>query len=211
MTASRAGSPSPSRNISRTRAYVPLPAAAGCPIGHREVPWLPGYEGATPVRFGNPAADQFQLDIYGEVLDSLYLCEQAGLDDRAWDVALASAIVAHLEKMCECPDQGIWESRGPPQGFTYSKVMAWVGIDRFLKLAQIREIPSAAGSYRLKRLQAELHAKICRDGFNAARSSFVQSFGSEVLDASLLLLPLVGFLPINDTRITGTIAAIERS
>ena len=210
MTASRAGSPSPSRNISRTRAYVPLPAAAGCPIGHREVPWLPGYEGATPVRFGNPAADQFQLDIYGEVLDSLYLCEQAGLDDGAGDVALASAIVAHLEKMCECPDQGIWESRGPPQGFTYSKVMAWVGIDRFLKLAQIREIPSAAGSYRLKRLQAELHAKICRDGFNAARSSFVQSFGSEVLDASLLLLPLVGFLPINDTRITGTIAAIER-
>jgi GH15 family glucan-1,4-alpha-glucosidase len=179
-------------------------------IGHHDVSWLPGYDGATPVRVGNPAADQFQLDIYGEVLDSLYLCELAGLDDGAWDMALASAIVAHLEKVCECPDQGIWESRGPPRHFTYSKVMAWVGLDRFLKLAQIRKIPRAADDYRLKRLQAELHGKICRYGFNAARRSFVLSFGSEALDASLLLLPLVGFLPINDARIASTIASIER-
>jgi GH15 family glucan-1,4-alpha-glucosidase len=179
-------------------------------IGHHDVSWLPRYDGATPVRVGNPAADQFQLDIYGEVLDSLYLCEQAGLDDGAWDMALASAIVAHLEKVCECPDQGIWESRGPPRHFTYSKVMAWVGLDRFLKLAQIQKIPRVADGYRLKRLQAELHGKICRYGFNAARRSFVLSFGSEALDANLLLLPLVGFLPINDARIASTIASIER-
>jgi GH15 family glucan-1,4-alpha-glucosidase len=104
-------------------------------IGHHDVPWLPGYEAAGPVRVGNPAADQFQLDIYGEVLDSLYLCEQAGLDDQPSDVAIAMAIAAHLQKVCERPDQGICESRGPAQHFTYSKVMAWVGIDRFLKLA----------------------------------------------------------------------------
>jgi GH15 family glucan-1,4-alpha-glucosidase len=179
-------------------------------IGHHDVPWLPGYEGAGPVRVGNPAANQFQLDIYGEVLDSLHLCHQSGLNDLTSEMAIEAAIVAHLEKVWIRPDEGIWESRGPAQHFTYSKVMAWVGIDRFLKLAQSRKRLSVADRPELEQLRSDLHRRICRDGFNTSRNSFVQSFGSEVLDASLLLLPIVGFLPVNDTRITGTIAAIER-
>jgi GH15 family glucan-1,4-alpha-glucosidase len=179
-------------------------------IGQHDVPWLPGY-GVGPVRVGNPAADQFQLDIYGEVLDSLHLCEQSGLDDPTSDMEIETAIVAHLERVWERPDQGIWESRRPALHFTYSKVMAWVGIDRFLKLAQIRKPPpEAARRQSLERLHGNLHRRICRDGFNATRNSFTQSFRSEALDASLLLLPLVGFLPITDARIAGTIAAIER-
>jgi GH15 family glucan-1,4-alpha-glucosidase len=180
-------------------------------VGHHDVAWLPGYEGATPVRVGNAAADQFQLDIYGEVLDSLHMCERSGLGDRATELVIETASVAHIEKVYERPDQGIWESRGPARHFTHSKVMAWVGIDRFLKLAQIRKNPlDAACRQSLERLHGELHRRICRDGFSATLNSFTQSFGSEVLDASLLLLPLVGFLPIRDARITGTIAAIER-
>lgn len=175
-------------------------------IGQRGLPWLPGYDRASPVRVRNPAADQFQLDIYGEVIDSLYLGAQVRLDDRPWDIAIEQAIVAHLEQVWDRPDQGIWESRGLPQHFTYSKAMAWVGIDRFLKFARI----ATAHRRRLERLREEIHRKICRNGFSRARNSFVQSFGSETLDASLLLLPLVGFLPIDDPRITGTIAAIER-
>jgi GH15 family glucan-1,4-alpha-glucosidase len=180
-------------------------------IDHRYVPWLPGYEGATPARVGNPAADQFQLDIYGEVLDSLYLCERSGLGDWPAELAIETAIGAHIEKVHDRPDQGIWESRGPAQHFTHSKVMAWVGLDRFLKLAQIQKSPSAPASRQsLEALRRDLHRRICRNGFSAARNSFVQSFGSEVLDASLLLLPLVGFLPIHDARIASTIASIER-
>jgi GH15 family glucan-1,4-alpha-glucosidase len=179
-------------------------------IDRRDVAWLPGYDGSKPVRVGNPAADQFQLDIYGEVLDSLHLCERSGLDDRPWEMAIETAIVAHLERVWERPDQGIWESRGSAKHFTHSKVMAWVGIDRFLKLAHTQKTLGAACRQSLERLHRDLHRRICCDGFNAARNSFVQSFGSEVLDASLLLLPLVGFLPIDDARIAGTIAAIER-
>jgi GH15 family glucan-1,4-alpha-glucosidase len=179
-------------------------------IGHRDVPWLPGYDGATPVRVGNPAAEQFQLDIYGAVLDSLHLFERSGITGRSTEMATETAIVSHLEKVWDHPDQGIWETRGPAQHFTYSKVMAWAGIDRFLKLAQVRKISGAVCRQDLEQLRRDLHRRICRDGFNATRNSFVQSFGSEALDASLLLLPLVGFLPINDTRIAGTIAAIER-
>jgi GH15 family glucan-1,4-alpha-glucosidase len=171
-----------------------------------EVTWLPGYESSGPVHVGNPAADQFQLDIYGEVLDSLHLCEQAGLHDRPWDIAVETRIANHIAEVWQRPDQGIWESRGPPLHYTHSKAMAWVGIDRYLKLKHIeRRLRS-----RLERLHGDMHRAICRDGFSAARNSFVQSFGSESLDASLLLLPIVGFLPIDDPRIAGTIAAVER-
>jgi len=171
-----------------------------------EVPWLPGWESSRPVHVGNPAADQFQLDIYGEVLDSLHLCEQAGLDDRPWDIAIETEIVAHIEKVWEQPDQGIWESRGPPRHFTHSKVMAWVGVDRYLKLQDI----AAPRRRVLEGLRGRMHATICRDGFDGARSSFVQTLDTpRVLDASLLLLPLVGFLPVEEPRVAGTIAAIE--
>jgi GH15 family glucan-1,4-alpha-glucosidase len=180
-------------------------------IAAHEVPWLPGYDGAKPVHVGNPAADQFQLDIYGEVLDSLHLCEQAGLDGQAGDIAtMETALVAHLEKVWIRPDQGIWESRGAARHFTHSKVMTWVGIDRFLKLSYSREALDAVRLHRLERLRREIHDRVCLDGFSVARNSFIQSFGSHELDASLLLLPLLGFLPIEDKRIAGTIAAVER-
>ena len=140
----------------------------------------------------------------------MYLCEQAGLDDRPWEMAIETAIAGHLEKVRERPDQGIWESRGSARHFTHSQAMAWVGIDRFLKFIQTRKPLAAANRQGLEQLHSDLHRRICRDGFNAARNRFVQSFESDVLDASLLLLPLVGFLPIDDVRIAGTIAAIER-
>jgi GH15 family glucan-1,4-alpha-glucosidase len=171
-----------------------------------KVPWLPGYGGSAPVNVGNPAADQFQLDIYGEVLDSLHLCEQAGLGKRPWDLAIEDRIADHLTKVWQRPDQGIWESRGPAQQFTHSNVMAWVGLDRFLKMDGV----DPARRRSLEWLRDDIHAMICRDGFCPIRRSFVHSSGSQQLDAALLLLPLVGFLPINDPRITATIAAIER-
>jgi GH15 family glucan-1,4-alpha-glucosidase len=171
-----------------------------------DVPWLSGWEASKPVHVGNPAADQFQLDIYGEVLDSLHLCEQAGLGDRPWDIAIETELVAHIEKVWKKPDQGIWESRGPPRHFTHSKVMAWVGIDRYLKLKNI----TAPRRRELEGLRERMHRTICRDGFDTARNSFVQTFDApRLLDASLLMLPLVGFLPVDDSRIAGTIATIE--
>jgi GH15 family glucan-1,4-alpha-glucosidase len=171
-----------------------------------KVPWLPGYDGSAPVNVGNRAAGQFQLDIYGEVLDALHLCEQAGLGERPWDIAIEGRLADHITKVWERPDQGIWESRAPPQQFTHSNVMAWVGLDRFLKMNQVEP----ARRHSLEWLRDDLHGMICRDGFSPTRESFVQSYGSQKLDAALLLLPLVGFLPIGDPRIAGTIAAIER-
>ena len=140
------------------------------------------------------------------MLDSLHLCEQGGLGDRPWDIAVEAQLAAHIEKVWERPDQGIWESRGPAEHFTHSKVMAWVGVDRYLKLKNIE--PSRRR--RLEGLRDRIHWKICRKGFSATRNSFVQVFGSEKLDASLLLLPVVGFLPADDPRMAGTIAAIEK-
>lgn len=171
-----------------------------------DVDRLPGWEGSRPVHVGNPAADQFQLDIYGEVLDSLHLCEQAGLHDRPWDIAIETELVSHLEKVWEKPDQGIWESRGPARHYTHSKVMAWVGVDRHLKLKDI----DAPRRRALEGLRERMHATICRDGFDGGRNSFMQTFDKpRVLDATLLMLPLVGFLPIDDPRIAGTISAVE--
>ena len=138
--------------------------------------------------------------------NSLHLCEQAGLADRPWDIAIETEFVAHIEKVWVKPDQGIWESRGRPRHFTHSKVMAWVGVDRYLKLKDI----AAPRRRELEGLRERMHRTICQDGFDAARNSFVQTFDEpRVLDASLLMLPLVGFLPIDDLRIAGTIAAIE--
>ncbi|HTW50832.1 MAG TPA: glycoside hydrolase family 15 protein [Stellaceae bacterium] len=179
--------------------------------GRHTVPYdvdrLPGWEDSRPVHVGNPAADQFQLDIYGEVLDSLHLCERAGLGDRPWDIAVETELVSHLEKVWEEPDQGIWESRDRARHYTHSKVMAWVGVDRYLKLKDI-EAPRRRA---LEGLRQRMHGSICRQGFDTARNSFVQTFDEpRVLDASLLMLPLVGFLPIEDSRIAGTIAAIEK-
>ena len=171
-----------------------------------DVPHLAGWERSLPVHVGNPAADQFQLDIYGEVLDSLHLCELAGLGDRPWDIAIETELTSHIEKVWERPDQGIWELRGPPHHFTHSKVMAWVGVDRYLKLKDI----AAPRRCQLAALREKIHATVCRDGFDRTRNSFVQTFdAARIVDASLLMLPLVGFLPVEDPRIAGTIAAVE--
>jgi GH15 family glucan-1,4-alpha-glucosidase len=177
-----------------------------------EVPWLPGYEGSRPVRIGNAAVKQTQLDVYGEILDALYHAQLHGLPtvDRA--IAIGGAALGHLARIWRLPDEGIWEVRGPPQHFTHSKVMAWVAFDRAVKMIE-RMGEQAGGQPRLEQLQRirdDIHENVCRHGFDAELGSFVQAYGSKSLDASLLLLPLVGFLPPTDPRIIGTVRAVEK-
>jgi GH15 family glucan-1,4-alpha-glucosidase len=173
-----------------------------------ELPWLPGYENSRPVRVGNAAATQFQLDVYGEVMDSLHLARRAGLANDADAWALQQALLGHLEQAWREPDEGVWEVRGPRRHFTHSKVMAWVAFDRAVKAV---ERYGASGPVdRWRQLRDEVHAEVCREGFDAHRNTFTQYYGSEELDASLLLIPLVGFLPATDPRVVGTVTAIER-
>jgi GH15 family glucan-1,4-alpha-glucosidase len=173
-----------------------------------EIAWLPGYEKSAPVRIGNAAATQFQLDVYGEVMDTLHLARIAGLppEAEAWQVQVA--VLKFLEAHWEQPDDGIWEIRGPRRHFTHSKVMAWVAFDRAIKDAEQDGLEGPIERWRQTR--DAIHAQICEKGFDARRNSFVQSYESSYLDASLLLIPQVGFLPADDPRVLGTIAAIER-
>ncbi|MFL6695758.1 MAG: glycoside hydrolase family 15 protein [Vitreoscilla sp.] len=173
-----------------------------------EVPWLPGYENSAPVRIGNAAAGQVQLDVYGEVLDALYVARKAGLayDERSWSVECA--MVRHLEAIWDQPDDGIWEVRGGRRHFTHSKVMAWVAFDRAVRSAT--EFGLKGPVHRWRGVRDRIHAQVCERGFDAAQNSFVQSYGSSALDASLLLIAVVGFLPPSDPRVRGTLAAIER-
>lgn len=173
-----------------------------------EVPWLPGYEGSRPVRIGNAAAAQFQLDVYGEIADALFQATRGGLPtpERAYD--LRQATLDYLETVWREPDEGIWEVRAGRRHFTHSKVMAWVAFDRAAMSAQT--LGDAAASARWRRLADEVHAEVCRQGFDADLGSFVQSYGSRQLDAALLQIPLVHFLPATDPRMRGTVAAIER-
>jgi GH15 family glucan-1,4-alpha-glucosidase len=173
-----------------------------------EIPWLPGYEGTGPVRIGNAAATQIQLDVYGEVLDAFYVARCAGLASEGPSWALECALIAHLEKIWDQPDDGIWEVRGGRKHFTHSKVMAWVAFDRAVRSAE--EFNLQAPLDRWRRIRDTIHREVCERGFDCARNSFVQSYGDSALDASLLLIPIVGFLPPNDARVLGTIAAIER-
>jgi GH15 family glucan-1,4-alpha-glucosidase len=174
-----------------------------------EVPWLAGYEDSRPVRIGNAAHGQLQLDVYGEVMDALYLAKRGGLapDDSGWE--LQKALLGHLESVWSEPDQGIWEVRGPPCHFTHSKVMAWAAFDRAIKSAEQFGLTGPLARWRM--LRDAIHADICARGFNAELGSFVQCYGGTALDASLLLLPCVGFVPPSDPRIAGTVAAIERT
>ena len=173
-----------------------------------ELPWLPGYENSRPVRVGNAAATQLQLDVYGEVMDALHLARRAGLTNDADAWALQQALLGHLEQAWREPDEGVWEVRGPRRHFTHSKVMTWVAFDRAVKAV---ERYGASGPVdRWRQLRDEVHAEVCREGFDAHRNTFTQYYGSEELDASLLLIPLVGFLPATDPRVVGTVTAIER-
>ena len=176
-----------------------------------EVNWLPGFNFARPVRVGNSASQQRQTDVFGEVLDALDLSDRAGIPPAEQGLAMQELLVREIERLWREPDQGLWESRGEPRHHTYSVVMAWVGVDRFLRGAAVRAgRVEPATVQRLSAVRAEIHAQVCAAGFHPGRGTFVGHFGGEALDASLLLLPLVGFLPADDPRIAATIAAIER-
>src|SRR6185312_9234956 len=172
------------------------------------VPWLPGYAGSLPVRIGNAASDQLQLDVYGEVMNALHHARDAGLASipSAW--SLQRNLIEHLEKIWEQPDEGIWEVRGGRRHFTFSKVMAWVAFERAVRDAEKYGLDAPLERWR--GLCDKIHDTICREGFSKKKNAFTQSFGDDELDASLLMMPIVGFLPPDDPRIKSTIAAIER-
>jgi GH15 family glucan-1,4-alpha-glucosidase len=173
-----------------------------------ELPWLPGYENSKPVRIGNAAVNQRQLDVYGEVMDTLYVALTDGVEPDAEAWAMQLLLVEYLEQIWREPDEGIWEVRGPRRHFTHSKVMAWVAVDRAIKTVQSNGFEGPLDVWIP--LRDEIHRDVCTRGFNAARNSFTQYYGSDELDASLLVIPLVGFLPPEDPRVAGTTAAIER-
>jgi len=173
-----------------------------------EVAWLPGYQGAAPVRVGNAASGQLQLDVWGEMMGALHLAREGGL--AAWPSGwpMQRAALEHLESIWMQPDDGIWEVRGGRRNFTHSKVMAWLAFDRTIKDAEKYNLDAPLDRWRAVR--DEIHRTVCERGYNAQKNTFTQSFDGEELDASLLLIPRVGFLPITDPRVTNTIAAIER-
>ncbi len=173
-----------------------------------QVDWLPGYEGAKPVRIGNGAHGQLQLDVYGEVMDALYQAHRGGLASSADGWALQQAFLAHLATIWRQPDRGIWESRGAPRHFTFSKVMAWVAFDRGVRIVEEFGLDGPVEVWR--KIRGQIHEDVCRNGYNEKLGSFVQSYGSQWLDGSLLLLPTTGFLPPDDPRIRGTVGAIEK-
>ena len=183
------------------------------PAGERrlvelELDWLAGYADSRPVRVGNAAVGQLQLDVYGEVVDALHNATRAGIppDEEAW--RLTQPLLDFLEGAWSEPDEGLWEVRGGRRQFTHSKVMAWVAFDRAVKTAEALERPGPVDRWR--RVRDEIHADVCRQGYNADRGAFTQYYGSRDLDASLLMIPLVGFLAPDDERVRGTVAAIER-
>ncbi|MGW2383272.1 glycoside hydrolase family 15 protein [Streptomyces sp. NPDC001658] len=170
-----------------------------------EAPWLPGYEGSRPVRFGNAAMSQSQLDVHGEVLDTLCLSLRAGIDVPPHVWSLAKSLMGHLQAHWREPDQGLWQVRGPARQFVHSKVMAWVAADRALRLGGLlgAEVPGSWGTMR-----DQVHGQVCRYGWDAGARSFVQAYGSSRLDASALLLPGLGFLPARDPRVRDTVRAM---
>ena len=172
--------------------------------------WLSGYEGAVPVRLGNKAADQRQIDVVGELLDALALMERGGIDPNEEVVAAERDLARHLERTWQDPGHGLWESRDRPEHYTYSKVMAWVGVDRLLGRYDSRAGADEPTRDRLRTLRKRIHDEVMARAWNHEHGHFVDRYGGEHLDASLLLLPLVGFLPADDPRMAATIDAIER-
>jgi GH15 family glucan-1,4-alpha-glucosidase len=174
-----------------------------------EIPWLSGYENSKPVRVGNAASNQFQLDVYGEVMAAMYIAHRAGIETNDEDWRLQVALMKFLESKWEDPDEGIWEVRGGPQQFTHSKVMAWVAFDRAVKLVEDCSCEAGDNLERWRKIRDEIHRQVCQRGYNAKKKAFTQFYGSEELDASLLMLPLVGFLPPDDERVVSTVEAIQ--
>ncbi|HZI82630.1 MAG TPA: glycoside hydrolase family 15 protein, partial [Casimicrobiaceae bacterium] len=181
--------------------------------GERDLPertldWLAGYARSRPARIGNAAASQLQLDVYGEVMDTLHVARMAGLDpdDASWRVQ--RVLLDFLESIWSKPDNGIWEVRGPRRQFTHSKMMAWVAFDRAVKAVEVTKLDGPADRWRS--LRKRIHDEICEKAYDAERETFVQHYGAKQTDASLLLMPIVGFLPARDPRVQGTVRAIER-
>jgi GH15 family glucan-1,4-alpha-glucosidase len=173
-----------------------------------DISWLPGYENSKPVRCGNAAHEQLQLDVYGEVMDALHQARLGKIPEirEAW--SLEKALVKQLETIWRNPDQGIWEVRGEPKHFTHSKVMAWVAFDRVVKSAE--QFGLAGPVDRWRRIRDEIHADVCRNAFSTKHDAFVQSYGSDLADASVLLIPIVGFLPPTDPRVRSTVSFVEK-
>jgi len=172
-----------------------------------EAPWLAGHGGAAPVRIGNAAHEQLQLDVYGEVLDALHGARRFGIAPDRWAWSLEQEILGSLEAKWREPDEGIWEVRGPRRNFTHSKVMAWVAFDRAIK--SVEHLGAEGPVDHWRKVRAEIHGEVCARGYDPRRNTFTQSYDSRELDASVLMIPLVGFLPPNDPRVAGTVAAIE--
>lgn len=173
-----------------------------------EAGWLPGFGSSAPVRIGNAAAEQLQLDVYGEVMDVLALAREAqiGATDEAWEVQ--RGLMRHLEDVWDQPDEGIWEVRGGRQHFTYSKVMAWVAFDRAARAVERFGLSGPAAEWKAR--AAEIHQEVCDQAYDPDRNSFTQAYGSKALDAAVLLIPQVGFLPADDPRVAGTVDAVQR-
>jgi len=197
-----AGSPSQMQIMYAVRGERRLP--------EYELSWLAGYENSRPVRVGNAASNQFQLDVYGEVMSSLYHAHRAGIttDMPAW--ALQKALMNFLESHWDKPDEGIWEVRGGRKDFTHSKVMAWLAFHRAVQMVEEEGLNANDHLARWKQIRDEIHRQVCERGYNPKVKAFTQYYGSNALDASILMLPIVGFLPPNDPRVLSTIAAIER-
>ena len=177
-------------------------------LGETELSWLPGYEDSKPVRVGNGAAGQLQLDVYGEVTEALHLAHMTGLARNDYASLLQLKLIRYLEDHWNEPDEGIWEVRGPRRHFVHSKVMAWVAVDRTVRLIESGEVDGPLERWR--ELRDEIHSTVCEKGYDKERNTFTQYYGSKELDASLLLIPQMGFLPPDDKRVIGTIEAIQR-
>ena len=172
-----------------------------------ELRWLPGYAGSAPVRIGNAACEQFQLDVYGELMDAMHLARRSGISTDENDWRVQCALVNFLESAWREPDNGLWEMRGPKRHFTHSKIMAWVAFDRMVKA--VERFGCDGPVERWRQLRSIVHEEVCHRGFDSTRNTFVQYYGGKTLDASLLMIPLVGFLPAGDTRVRGTVQSIE--
>ena len=179
-------------------------------LDEREIPWLSGYENSNPVRIGNAASNQFQLDVFGEVLLAMYESHVAGLETNEFDWRLQVELMRFLESNWDKPDEGIWEVRGGRKHFTHSKMMTWVAFDRAVKLAELCKCLGDENIERWKKIRDQIHREVCERGYNTEKKAFTQFYGSDALDASLLMMIRVGFLPPSDERIRGTIEAIER-
>ncbi|MFE2378210.1 glycoside hydrolase family 15 protein [Streptomyces sp. NPDC059398] len=177
-------------------------------LGEAELDWLPGYENSGPVRVGNGAAGQLQLDVYGEVTEALHLAHMTGLARSDYASLLQIKLIRYLEDHWDQPDEGIWEVRGPRRHFVHSKVMAWVAVDRTIKLIESGDAEGPVERWR--ELRDDIHRDVCERGYDPERNTFTQSYGSKELDASLLLIPQMGFLPPDDKRVIGTVEAIQR-